>query len=270
MSEKITSQEEKKSAENVSEINSWLRSFTNVEIVPRASLEEVAYGSSYNWNWDRIFESSLFFSFKSLNSKEEADILVRELAFSNDDTNDVYKSWISKAFSDGELKFGSKMVAVYQGDSPSPVGFFHWEANIFVEDESDSVADEQERIMRLEIDAHSIYVKPEYRGKGFASALRWAMDVHLWSMLEKIKDIPDSKLSEMDISYFTVLYSGETYSTEGLWVARLVSEALQGRISDICTQGDPWFGNIELYDEFCYDDFHFDDGADIPTPKMPF
>ena len=265
--------EQLSSSDQVSEINFWLRSFATVEVEPRVSLEEVTYGSSYDWDWKRIFNSSFFFSFNPINSKKEADKLIEQLAFSNDDADDVYKSWVSKAFSDegnNEKKVGSQLVTVHQGDSPTPVGFFHWETNIFVEDESCDFVDENKRILRLEIDAHSIYVKPEYRGKGFASALRWAMDVHLLGIFKKIKDIPKSKLGEMGITDFTVLYSGESYSTEGLWVARLVSEALQGRIADICSQHDPWFGDIELNDQFCYDDFHFDDGDDIPVPKMPF
>lgn len=251
--------------ERVSRIQSWLAAVSMVKIDQTASLIEIWEGSSYDWS---AHEPETFpgFHFKTITSQSEKTALAKELSTRSQggDENYPWQKWISK----GPVNEPHHLlVAVYPADDPRPAGFAIWHSTLFLDNLKQDATSfrDQDPDLLLQLDLESIYVTPELRGMGYASALRWAFVEHTKSVLDIVADLPMSRVKNMGNPSMRVFYSGEAHSVGGALVARSISDGIETALEDISATNPAWFGDVQMEDDFDYDNF-LDKAAALDDP----
>ena len=260
----IPPSEQEKFNNQVMDFNCWLANHTQSRIEPEASLEDVARMSRYDWS-DADFGASPGFEFKLIASHDEKSALVSGLeSRSPDDEPMPWKMWLNNHQS---LEEGCMLIAVYKSGDENPAGFICWNSAVFIDSLDDDATsfDGQRHSLTVELELDSVYVVADLRGVGFGSALRWAVVEHTMDTIVKIAEIPEEKMREIGNPGLRIYYTGGAYSTEGALVASSISEGISTFLEMGRGLDAPWFGDVEVEDDFDYD-IYLDRACSLPDP----
>lgn len=248
----------------VSDFHTWLSTHTAVAIKKQACLEDVSLFSRYDWSDDDL-DAFPGFEFKTIMGSDQKTDLVAGLKTRGAEGDDMpWEFWIDKHGSPGN---GNMLIAVFKSGDDIPVGFACWNSDVFIESLADDATsfENQSHSLMFELNLESVYVAPDMRGLGFGSALRWAVVEQAMDTITKIAEIPEEKIVEIGRPDLRVFYSGEARSTEGALVASSIAESIQTIIDMGCRLEAPWFGDIQIEDDFDYDNY-LDRACSLPDP----
>ncbi|MNU39099.1 Acetyltransferase (GNAT) family protein [compost metagenome] len=153
-----------------------------------------------------------------------------------DDERWDWGSWFHHAISSG-----SPTIGVRDPETSKIVGFCSIERDAFV------VGSPFPGIVDLNLEITSVYVRPDYRGKGFATTLRNAATAYLRSIIDSIASIPTQDIADLGLEGLSVTVSSFPESQEGHAFANFLSGEVERHLAAI--SGTAWFGQAVFIDE---------------------
>lgn len=146
-----------------------------------------------------------------------------------------WEKWFRHAYTTGSPTFGLRDLA-----SGSIVGF----ASI---DQSAIVRGEPPGIIDLELEITSVYIRPDFRGRGYGSSLREAAADYLRSVLEGIAAMSDDEVKDLGLSGLSITVSSYPESHEGQAFAQRLYSVVSDHLLTLSERA--WFGVATLIDE---------------------
>lgn len=162
-----------------------------------------------------------------------------------DDERWNWGSWFHHAISSGAATIG-----VRDPETSKVVGFCSIERDAFVATSPFS------GIIDLNLEITSVYVRPDYRGRGFATTLREGATVYLRSIIDSITSIPEQDIADHGLAGLSVTVSSYPESQEGHAFANRISGEVESHLAAISETA--WFGQAAFIDET--------DPEDAPSP----
>lgn len=153
-----------------------------------------------------------------------------------DDENWNWERWFGHAISSGSFTIG-----VRGPDTSKIVGFCSIDREAFVATSPFS------GIIDLNLEITSVYVRPDYRGQGFATILREAAAAHLRSIIDIIASIPEQDIADHGLAGLSVTVSSFPESQEGHAFANRISGEVEAHLAAISETS--WFGQAVFIDE---------------------
>lgn len=145
---------------------------------------------------------------------------------------------------------GSPRIGVRDPETDMVVGFCSLARDAFVTGSPFS------GIIDLNLEITSVYVRPDYRGKGYATALREGAATYLRSIIDTIASIPAEDIAHFGLTGLSVTVSSYPESQEGLAFSNRLSGEVENHLSAIADKA--WFGQAAFIDET--------DPEDAPSP----
>lgn len=102
-------------------------------------------------------------------------------------------------------------------------------------------------IVDLNLEITSVYVRPDFRGKGYATALREGAATYLRSVIDHIAAIPTEDIAHFGLTGLSVTVSSFPESQEGHAFANRLSGEVENHLAAIADKA--WFGQAIFIDE---------------------
>jgi GNAT superfamily N-acetyltransferase len=136
---------------------------------------------------------------------------------------------------------GSPRIGVRDPDDDKVVGFCSLARDAFVNGSPFS------GIVELDLEITSVYVRPDYRGKGYATSLREGAETYLRSIIDSIASIPAEDVTDFGLTGLSVTVSSYPESQEGLAFANRLSGEIENYLLSIADK--TWFGQASFIDD---------------------
>jgi GNAT superfamily N-acetyltransferase len=147
-----------------------------------------------------------------------------------------WQKWFHHAFTSGAPVIGLRDL-----ESGTLAGFASLDRQAFVTSSPFS------GMIDLELEITSVYVRPDFRGKGYGAALREASAAYLKSVIDGIAGISDEAVADFGLSGLSVTVSSYPESHEGhVFATRLYTEVSEHLAS---LSETAWFGQAALIDQ---------------------
>ncbi|NTF17176.1 GNAT family N-acetyltransferase [Agrobacterium rubi] len=146
-----------------------------------------------------------------------------------------WEKWFTHAYTSGSPTIGIRDVS-----SDTIVGF----ASI---DQSVAVRPSSPRIIDLDLEITSVYVRPDFRGKGYGAILRRAATSHLETVLDRLANLSEEDVADHGLVGLSVTVSSHPESHEGLAFAQRLCTDVGNHLSSLSQAA--WFGAATLIDE---------------------
>lgn len=141
----------------------------------------------------------------------------------------------------GTASPGCPVIGVRDQSAAKIVGFCAIETNACVErNPSGGVVD-------LNFEIAAVYVRPEYRGRGFGAILRQAAATYLRSLIDAIAALPPADIADLEMSGLSVTVHAHPESQEGHAFANGVSGDVELHLSALASRA--WFAQAAFIDE---------------------
>lgn len=153
-----------------------------------------------------------------------------------DDERWNWENWFQHAISSG-----SSTIGVRDPETAKIVGFCSIDREAFVATSPFS------GIIDLNLEITSVYVRPDYRGQGFATTIREAAAAYLRSIIDRIASIPEQDIADHGLAGLSVTASSFPESQEGHAFANRISGEVEAHLAAISETA--WFGQAVFIDE---------------------
>lgn len=246
------------------DINEWLCDLGTPVLDKKVLVEEVAFGSSANWDEDEV-DNGRPFHFHVIQSKEEAtELAIVMSGAAGLDEKWPVKSWIAKAFD--RTSNDRFVISVRRDGDLEAAGFIVLESEFYFDsDDLDDLGNKEEptfenadKKIQFSLGVESVYVSPAKRGLGFGSALRWATTSHVFYVLDRLSDLSPDRIEEMGTPPIDFFFHGDAYSARGAMVGRSIREMAQVQCDIFVDDPDKWITRIDFCDGFDDVDFPYD------------
>ena len=147
-----------------------------------------------------------------------------------------WSSWFYHAVSSG-----SPTIGVRDPDTAKIVGFCSMARDAFV------AGSPFTGLVDLNLEITAVYIRPDYRGRGYATSLREAAAAYLRSIIDTIAAIPSEDIKDLALQGLSVAVSSYPESQEGLAFANRLSGEVETHLAAIADKA--WFGQAVFIDE---------------------
>ena len=147
--------------------------------------------------------------------------------------------WAWQAWFDHASTWGHPVIGVRDPRASEIVGFCSIEAD------ADRATEHGSRILEIEI--VSVYVRKDYRGKGYGAALGLAAAQHLRNLVDRIASIPEEDMDHLGLEGLMVRVSYFPESDEGHAFGSRIACEVDRHLAALA--GAAWFGTAVFCEE---------------------
>jgi GNAT superfamily N-acetyltransferase len=176
----------------------------------------------------------------SVRGKQAVDALAADLSVFDDENWD-WRDWLRHALGSGDA-----VIAVSDVATGEAVGFASVMTQVhFMGSPFSGCID-------LEIELVSVYLRPDYRGRGIGATLGRTISAYACSIIDTVASIGGDTVSEHGLAALSLTLSSHPKSPEGATFAARVRDSTLSHLQDLSDTA--WFGMATLIDETAPDE----------------